>query len=104
MVLDKEIALVEVGITRTAERTRQQTEKKRFVFASVRDPARAEFYQASRSGYNASLVAMVWEVDYEGERILEYKGKTYTVIRTREMQVQGFPLVEIVAEERLAKK
>jgi hypothetical protein len=43
---------------------------------------RAEFYDAGRNGLNPEFSLTMFAGDYNGERVVEYDGKTYCVYRT----------------------
>lgn len=40
-----------------------------------------EFYKSMKAGMQASASLDIWDVDYEGETIVEVNGKRYEVIR-----------------------
>jgi hypothetical protein len=48
----------------------------------VNSVTRNEFFEAGRNGLNPEYVFRVFFGDYDGERIVEYKGKRYGVYRT----------------------
>lgn len=52
------------------------------VFCDVRSVNRAEFFEAGRSGLNPEYVFTMFFGDYEGETLLEFEGKTYSIYRT----------------------
>lgn len=41
-----------------------------------------EFYQAAAQGLKPAAVLVLFFADYEGEKVLEWEGKIYTVTRT----------------------
>lgn len=75
--LVKEVVTVDdVGNERT-ERTERQ------VFCGIRSVSRSEFYDAARADLNPSIIFVIPNhADYAGEKIVEYRGQLYAVIRT----------------------
>lgn len=60
----------------------RETLSTRQVFCNVRSINRNEFFEAGRSGLNPEFVFTMFYGDYEGETMLEFEGKTYSVYRT----------------------
>ena len=54
----------------------------RRVYCDVQSVTRAEFFEGGRNGLNPEYVMTMFFADYEGETIVEYKGKRYGVYRT----------------------
>lgn len=68
----------------------------RQVFCSVRSVGMNEAYQAMSYGLHPQFVFVLSDyTDYEGEKICEYKGTRYRIVRTYR-QNQG---IELTAEE-----
>lgn len=65
----------EYGVTR-------QTYESREVFCRVDSVTRAEFFEGGRNGLNPSFRMTMFHGDYDGESLLEYQGKSYSVYRT----------------------
>ena len=63
------------GMTRT-------TESKREVFCNVSSVSSSEFFSAHQNNLNAEFRFTMFRYDYEGEKKVEYDGKTYSVYRT----------------------
>ena len=57
-------------------------EAKRMVYCDVRWAARAEWFEAGRNGFQPSFVFVMFQHDYQGEKILEYNGQRYGIYRT----------------------
>lgn len=72
----------------------------REVFVQPRGVYASEFYQASQLGLQPSLNLFIANrADYQGEKVLDYEGKHYTVIRVDwTAQRDG---ITLVCEERL---
>lgn len=72
------------------------TETSRQVYCSVRSVGMTEAYTAMSNGLHPEFVFLLSDYgDYQGEKILEYNGKRYRIVRTYR-QNQG---VELTAEE-----
>lgn len=53
------------------------------VFVQPRSVYRSEFYSAAQAGLHPSItLEMTNREDYHGEKIVEFEGKTYDIIRT----------------------
>lgn len=58
------------------------TETKRTVFADKKSVRQSEFYQAALQNINLELMFDVRTVDYQEEKLLDYEGKRYKIVRT----------------------
>jgi SPP1 family predicted phage head-tail adaptor len=76
------ISLVSTGQTQDAFGVWRQTETKRDVFCQVDSVTRAEFFEAGRSGLNPEYRFTLFAGDYNGESIVIFNGKAYSVYRT----------------------
>lgn len=54
----------------------------REVMCQVNSVTRSEFFEAGRNGLNPEFVFRVFFGDYEGERLVEYQNKRYSIYRT----------------------
>lgn len=52
------------------------------VFCQVNSVTRNEFFEAGRNGLNPEFEFVVFAYDYNGEKLVRYNGKTYSVYRT----------------------
>lgn len=52
------------------------------VFAIVESVTMSEFYQAGMQGFKPEYRMTVWMKEYNGQNLIEYNDKTYTVYRT----------------------
>ena len=75
-------------------------EVKRTVFVQPRGVYASEFYNAAQLGLKPSLTLyMTNRNDYQGEKVLTYQGKDYTVIRVDwKAQRDG---ISLICEERV---
>lgn len=76
------VTLYAESITRDAFGVSQRTTTKRDVFCKVESVTRAEFFDAGRSGLNPEYRITMFFGDYNGETVVGYKGRTYSVYRT----------------------
>lgn len=60
----------------------RETEVGRDVFCQVNSVTRAEFFEGGRAGLNPEFRMTMFFGDYNDERTLIYKGKSYAVYRT----------------------
>ncbi len=76
-----------------------RTYTSREVFVKPRSVYASDFYEAARSGLQPSVVLVMSNPeDYEGEKVAEYNGKDYTIIRV--FQRPDRDEVELTLEER----
>ena len=54
----------------------------RTVMCQVNSVTRSEFFDGGRNGLNPEFVFRVFFGDYEGERLVEYQNKRYSIYRT----------------------
>ena len=58
------------------------TAEERLVFANTTSVSLAEWTEGARIGLNPEIRFTMFEPDYQGEEILKYDGKYYTIYRT----------------------
>jgi SPP1 family predicted phage head-tail adaptor len=71
------------------------TEKQ--VFCQVDSVTRSEFFEAGRNGLNPEYRFTIFFGDYDGQREVRYKGKTYAVYRTYHARTD---VLELYAERK----
>lgn len=77
------IELIPVTYSKDANGIQHATEgEPRKVMCQVDSVTRNEFFEAGRNGLNPEFVFRVFFGDYEGERLVEYHGKRYSIYRT----------------------
>ena len=59
-----------------------ETPSSRDVFCQVDSVTRAEFFDGGRNGLNPEFRMTMFVGDYDGEQMLIYNGKSYSVYRT----------------------
>ena len=60
----------------------EPTETKKTVFGNKKSVGYSEFYKAAQAGYEAALKFDVCAAEYDGQKLIEYEGKRYKVLRT----------------------
>ena len=69
-------------VTYDEDRNEVITYTERTVYVQPRGVFASEFYSAAQLGLNLSItLELANQFDYEGEKIVEYGGKTYNVVR-----------------------
>lgn len=58
------------------------TEERTDIFVSEGDITRSEYYNAGRIGLNPEIMLVTPRINYDGQLIVEYRGKRYSVYRT----------------------
>lgn len=70
----------------------------REVYCQIHSITRLEFFDAGRNGLNPAFMFTTASVNYNGESLLEYQGKTYSIYRT--YQVPGTDYIELYVERK----
>ncbi len=78
-----------------------QVEKKTTIQADTIGVARTEFYQAANAGLKPELVLLVHSFEYSGEKLLEFEGVKYSVLRTYPTERDGLKLTELTCERKI---
>lgn len=76
------ISLISETKTKNEYGVYQTTTSSRDVFCQVNSVSRSEFFEAGRNGLNPEFKFTMFAGDYNGEKVVEYKGETYAVYRT----------------------
>lgn len=90
-----------VEITTEKDEINQIVEKTRTtstVFAEISSVSQTEFFSGGRLGLQPSLKAVIYDFEYNDEKIVRVNGKLYSVYRT--FYVNGADRVELYLEER----
>lgn len=80
---DVEVTLIAVSESPNAIGDTVQTETRTVSYAEIVSPYMKETYEALAQGLKPEFVAVLpnWYDDYHGERLLEYEGVRYNIIR-----------------------
>lgn len=76
----------------------EKTRTTKTVFADISSVSQTEFFNGGRLGLQPSLKATIYDFEYNGESIVKYNGKLYSVYRT--YAVNGSDRLELYLEER----
>ena len=78
------------------------TYKDKQVYVTPRGVYNAEFYNAAQAGLHPSITFVLTNrADYNGERLIEWEGKSYNVIRTDWTGQRD--QISLICEERVGK-
>ena len=72
------------------------------IFADISSVSQTEFFSAGRIGLQPSLKAVIYDFEYEGEPIVKWNNKLYSVYRT--YAVPGTDKLELYLEEKEGTK
>lgn len=78
----EELTLISQTNVQDANGIWQTTETKTVVFCQCNSVTRNEFFEGGRNGLNPEHEFTVFFADYNGEKVVEYKGQRYAVYRT----------------------
>jgi SPP1 family predicted phage head-tail adaptor len=70
----------------------RKTRSSREVYCKVDSVTRAEFFEAGRQGLNPEYRITMFFGDYNGEAVVGYKGRTYSVYRTYQAKTDEIEL------------
>lgn len=73
----------------------ERTESKRKVFVDVASVTSQEFFEGGRNGLRPAYRFTMFQFDYLGEQVIEYKGEQYTIYRT---YVRSYDTIELYTE------
>lgn len=91
------ITLISEINTQDANGVWKATRTSREVFAQVDSVTRSEFFEAGRNGLNPEFRFTLFAGDYDGEREVEYNGKSYGIYRTYFARTD---VIELYAERK----
>ena len=91
------ISLYADTITYDAYGVARKTRTAREVFCKVDSVTRSEFFEAGRQGLNPEYRITMFFGDYNGESVVGYKGRTYSVYRTYQAKTD---IIELYVERQ----
>lgn len=68
------------------------------ILCGVKSIGRNEFYNAAVAGFKPTVIFIVHNYEYEGQKTVEYKGQKYNVIKT---YATGFEELELTCERNV---
>ena len=72
---------------------KEEVEETEIPLIRVEDVYANEFYEANEKGYKPSLRLIISILNYDGQEELKYMNKTYSIIRTQEVEVDELALI-----------
>lgn len=82
MIMDDVLTLLASEKTQDIYGVWRETLTEQEVFCRVYSVTRSEFYNAGRNGLNPEYRFEIFQGDYNGETLCEYRGKSYSIYRT----------------------
>ena len=76
------VKLIKITTSRDEYGATRKDKQSREVFCDVASVSSAEFFRAHQNNLNAQFQFKLFRYDYEGEKLLEYDGKEYSIYRT----------------------
>lgn len=74
----------------------------REVFCKVGGITRSEFYAAAAAGITPEITITLSDfMDYEGEKLVEYDGQIYSIIRTYQNSDRTGNAIELIVERKV---
>lgn len=92
--MDDVITLISFTYTKDGEGYEAKVENRREVFCRWQDGVgQNEFYSSHKEGFQASASVDIFEADYEKEKVAEFRGTMYNVIRMVHKQMDYVTLI-----------
>lgn len=76
----------------------EKTRTTKTIYAEISSVSQTEFFSAGRLGFQPSFKAVIYDFEYNGESIVKYNNKLYSIYRT--YYVNGTDRLELYLEER----
>jgi len=92
---DHELTLIGETIEEDEIGNQRPVETRTMILCSVKSAGRNDFYSGAAAGLRPEYVFTVHAYEYNGERVVEYEGVRYRVIRTYQT---GTEEIELTAE------
>lgn len=96
--MDDVLVLLSQEYTKDEYGAPQETITRKEVFCQVHSATRAEVFEGGRNGLNPTFMFTMFYGDYDGETIVEYQGRTYSIYRT--YIVPGTDYIELYVERK----
>lgn len=90
---DHELVLISETIQEDEIGNRIPIETRKTILCDKKSAGRNEYYQAAAAGLKPELVLIVHAYEYNGEQLVEFEGKRYSVIRIYELNDEEIELV-----------
>lgn len=96
MTYDHELTLINQTYIEDEIGNQIPMETQTTVLCSVKSVGRSEFYNAAVTGLRPEIVFVVHGYEYTGEKLVEFEGNRYRVVRT---YANNFEEIEITCEK-----
>ena len=96
--MDDTLKLITESYTKDKYGVQRQVQTEREVLCKVNSVTQSEFFACKQAGLNPEYVFDVALVEYNGEKVVEYRGNLYAVYRTY-LQV-GEDYIELYTERQ----
>lgn len=93
MTYDHELTLIGETIEEDEIGNQRPVETRTMILCSVKSAGRNDFYSGAAAGLRPEYVFTVHAYEYSGERLVEFEGKRYSVIRTYQVDFEEMELV-----------
>lgn len=92
MPYDYELVLINQTFTKDEIGNQVPTENRTTILCDKKSAGRNEFYQAATAGLKPEIVFVIHAYEYNGEKVVEFEGKRYNVIRTYQVDFEELEL------------
>ena len=92
--MDDRIVLIHPGCSKDADIRKE-------IFAELKSTGRDENTSAGQAGYKDTQRFLIWSVEYDNQKVLEYRGKRLTIYRTYKVDNDK---LELYAGERIGNR
>jgi len=89
---DHELTLIGETIEEDEIGNQRPVETRTTILCSVKSAGRNDFYSGAAAGLRPEYVFTIHAYEYGGERIVEFEGKRYSVIRTYQTGIEEIEL------------
>ncbi len=96
--MDDVLKLISQEYTKDKYGVSKPTQVYKEIFCEVHSVTKQEFYEAGRNGLNPAFQVTIFAAEYNGESLIEYQGKTYSIYRT--YHVPGTDYMELYIERK----
>lgn len=96
--MDDVLKLIGQTMTKNKYGVDEPTPEAKEIFCEVHSVSRSEVFEGGRNGLNPAFQFTIFAEEYEGESIVEYNGKNYSVYRT--YQIPGTDYMELYVERK----
>lgn len=96
--MDDVIKLISQEFSKNQYGVQIPTEVYKEIFCEIHSVTKQEFFEAGRNGLNPAFEVTIFAAEYNGETVLEYQGKTYSIYRT--YHVPGTDYMELYVERK----